>query len=389
MNTYSTTPILEKALGEPITREDALQLLQGNKETYFRFLNFPLEHQELLLSFIQGNRGLPIIYDPIFKKIFNPTDTPERLERFLSSLMNQKIRIVDVIPREGTQMVEKGSFVIMDVLIETEDGSYINVEMQKHGYKFTGERSTCYMSDLVMRQYNKVKSEKGKTFTFKDMKPVYLIVLMENSSSNFKAVSPEYIHHAHYVCDTGADVNFLANYTYISLDTFRTVGQNIGSYLDAWFTFLSSDNPQDIIQLITTYPEFEEYYHDIMLFRTKPKELINMYSEVLAQIDKNTERYMVDEMKQEVEELKQETEELKQEAEELRQEAVELKQEAESQRLEAESLKQKLSSNNFEIAREFFENNTPYELVRKSIKEITDKELKEIYEDVMSKKKSN
>ena len=108
-------------------------------------------------------------------------------------------------------MSEKGSFVIMDVLVQTEDGSYINVEMQKHGYDFTGERSTCYMSDLVMRQYNKVKSEKGKSFSFKDMKPVYLIVLMESSSKNFKAVAPEYIHHVQYLCDTGAEVNFLAN----------------------------------------------------------------------------------------------------------------------------------------------------------------------------------
>lgn len=265
--------------------------------------------------------------------------------------MEQKIRIIDVIPREGTQMDEKGSFVIMDVLVQTEDGSYINVEMQKYGYRFTGERSTCYMSDLVMRQYNKVKSEKRKNFTFKDMKPVYLIVLMENSSSNFKEVAPKYIHHAHYVCDSGAEVNFLANYTYISLDTFHAVRQNINSYLDAWFTFLSSDEPQDIINLITSYPEFEEYYHDIAMFRKTPKELITMYSEVLAQIDKNTERLMVDEMKQELEELKQE-----------------------------------VASSNAENARNLFLNGVSFEIVRDSIKALSEETLREIYDEVMASK---
>ena len=295
---------LQDALQEPMSREKALQVIKSSPEAYATFLEFPIEHQERILEFIQGTRGLPILYDPFFKKIFNPSDTPERLERFLSCLMNQKIRIIDVIPREGTQMVEKGSFVIMDVLVQTEDGSYVNVEMQKHGYKFTGERSTCYMSDLVMRQYTKVKSEKKDKFTFKDMKPVYLIVLMENSSQNFKAVAPEYIHHAHYVCSTGAEINFLANYTYISLDTFHSVSQNIDSYLDAWFTFLSSDDPKDVLKLIEAYPEFEEYYHDVAMFRKRPKELMNMYSEVLAQIDKNTERYMIEEMQKEVEDLK-------------------------------------------------------------------------------------
>ena len=302
------TTTLQDAFREPINRESALELIKSEPEAYQNFLSFPLEHQANILEFIQGNRGLPILYDPFFKKIFNPSDTPERLERFLSCLMQQSIRIVEIIPREGTQLVEKGSFVIMDILVQAEDGSYINVEMQKHGYKFTGERSTCYMSDLVMRQYTKVKSEKKENFTFKDMKPVYLIVLMENSSANFKKVAPEYVHRTHYVCDTGAEITFLANYTYISLDTFRSVRQNITSYLDAWFTFLSSDDPNDIINLISEYPEFKEYYHDIANFRKTPKELMTMYSEVLAQIDKNTERYMIEEMQKELEDLRIEKE---------------------------------------------------------------------------------
>ena len=202
-------------------------------------------------------------------------------------------------------MTDKGSFVIMDILVQTESGSYINVEMQKHGYEFTGERSTCYMSDLVMRQYTQVKAEKKKKFSFKDLKPVYLIVLMENSTQNFKQVAPNYIHRVHYTCDTGANINFLSNYTYISLDTFHSVRQNISDYLDAWFTFLSSDAPEDILNLIEAYPEFKEYYHDIALFRHKPKELMNMYSDALIQMDKNTANYMIEEMQKEVDEWKQ------------------------------------------------------------------------------------
>lgn len=304
---------LQEILGEPISREEALHLIQAEPFAYRLFQDFPADHQNKVLEFIQGSRGLPILYDSFFQNIFNPSTTPERLERFLSCLMDQKIRIVDVIPREGSQLVDKGSFVIMDILVQTENGSYINVEMQKHGYEFTGERSTCYMSDLVMRQYSQVKAEKQQKFSFKDLKPVYLIVLMENSTKNFKKVAPEYIHRVHYTCNTGADVNFLANYTYVSLDTFHSVSQNITSYLDAWFTFLSSDAPADILRLIEAYPEFKEYYHDIALFRKNPKELMNMYSEALIQMDKNTANYMIEEMQKEVEELSAEVDDIKNE----------------------------------------------------------------------------
>ena len=350
MNTNEPKTQLTKALGEPISREKALQLIQENPRTYRQFLTFPSEYQEIVLAFLQGNRGLPVVYDTFFQKIFNPWVTPERLERLLSCLMEQKVRIVTVLPREGSQM-----------------------------------------------------SEKGKSFTFKDMKPVYLIVLMESSSKNFKAVAPEYIHHVQYVCDTGAEVNFLANYTYVSLDTFHSARQNIVSYLDAWLTFLSSDDPKDIINLIATYPEFEEYYHDIALFRTKPEELINMYSEVLAQIDRNTERLMIDEMKQEVEELKQEAKELKRESEELKLEAEGLKQETEELKQETEELKQEteeLKRENEELkkkhimeyknnARKLFVNGTSYETVRDSFDKefLTDEDLKQIYDEVKASKK--
>ena len=69
--------------------------------------------------------------------------------------------------------------------------------------------------------------------------------------------------------------------------------QNIDTELDAWLTFLSSDAPSDIIKLVTAYPKFQEYYNDISKFRKNPKELINMFSEALAIMDRNTELYMM------------------------------------------------------------------------------------------------
>lgn len=41
-------------------------------------------------------------------------------------------------------------------------------------------------------------------------------------------------------------------------------------------------------------------YTSLDTFRTKPKELISMYSEALAIADKNTVKLMIDEMKEQV-----------------------------------------------------------------------------------------
>lgn len=84
---------------------------------------------------------------------------------------------------------------------------------------------------------------------------------------------------------------------YISLDTFHSIVQTIDTNLKAWLTFLSSDQPADIIRLVSAYPEFLPCYRDIVEFRRNPKELMFMYSEALAILDRNTEIYMCELLK--------------------------------------------------------------------------------------------
>lgn len=91
-----------------------------------------------------------------------------------------------------------------------------------------------------------------------------------------------------------------ASTIYISLDTFHSVVHNISTELDAWLTFLGSDHPADIVKLVNSYPEFMDYYREILEFRRNPKELLSMYSEILAQMDRNMEKYMADDMRAQI-----------------------------------------------------------------------------------------
>lgn len=143
---------------------------------------FDRNHQEDILAFVQGNKGLPILYDGFFKYVFDPERHPERLKDFLSEVLGQKVIIEEVLEREGNKLAEGGTLIVMDVIVRLSDGTIVDVEMQKIGYAFTGERSSCYISDMVMRQYNRVKAREQKKFKFNQIKPVYLVVLLEKST---------------------------------------------------------------------------------------------------------------------------------------------------------------------------------------------------------------
>ena len=68
---------------------------------------------------------------------------------------------------------------------------------------------------------------------------------------------------------------------------------------------MTEDDPDEIVKFVNQYPEFLPCYHDLIAFRQNPKEMINMFSDALRELDRNTERYMVEELNKEVKSLKE------------------------------------------------------------------------------------
>ena len=89
---------------------------------------------------------------------------------------------------------------------------------------------------------------------------------------------------------------------FISLDTFRSVVQNIDTEQKAWLSFLTAGDPDEIVRLVNAYPEFLPCYRDIISFRRRPKDLITTFSDALREMDRNTEVYMVEQLAKEVQE---------------------------------------------------------------------------------------
>ena len=200
--------------GEELTDAAAIADLQSHPYAYQQYLSMEEEHRMDLLNFIKGKESLCIIYDNFFKKLMSPTEHRERFEDFISALLGSQVKVLEVLSPEGLALSEKGSFVIMDIIVELIDGSIVNVEMQKLGYSFSGQRSECYIADSIMRQYNRERSRLGKKFSYSCMKPSHLIILMERSSKEFLDVAPDYIHIREVSYNTHARINSIENIRY-------------------------------------------------------------------------------------------------------------------------------------------------------------------------------
>ena len=114
----------------------------------------------------------------------------------------------------------------MDVLVELADGSMVNVEMQRIGYHFPIERTFCYGADMLVRQYDRIRANQEKDFAYDDMKPVFVIVLMEKSPAFFRKQPGIYLYRSEFRLNNDTQIPNLLNSVYIALDYFLEVPNN-------------------------------------------------------------------------------------------------------------------------------------------------------------------
>ena len=287
------------------TREEVRKEITGNDRLRTVWQEWNREQQELFLDYCSGQRGVRILYDTFFKEILDPNTTPERVEELLSLILKQKVKILKVLPLESPRLGDEQSLIVMDVVVELEDHSIANLEVQKAGYYFPGQRAACYSSDLLLRQYRRVREDlekQEKRFSYREIKKVYTIILYEKSPKEFHDFPRDYMHRFAQRADTGIEIDLLQEYVFISLDNFHGILHNNGirNQLEAWLTFLSVDEPEMIEKLIREYPQFEKYYKEIYELCRNTERVMGMFSEELRELDRNTVQYMIDDMKDEI-----------------------------------------------------------------------------------------
>lgn len=294
-------------------RQQVLDEILSKESTKTMYENWKKEEQNYFLDICSGARGVKMLYDSFFKEILDPDAKPERLEELLSLLLGQQVTILTVLPNDSTRIADESSLLIMDIVVRLEDGSIANIECQRIGYKFPGQRAACYSADLLLRQYKRVKGEKGKTFSYKDIKKVYSIIFYEKSPEVFHAYPQHSIHRSKQKTDTGLEIELLQEFLFIPLDMAKKISHNSGirNKLEAWFVFLSDDRPESIIRLIEEYPEFRPLYEDIYDLCLNTEKVMGMVSKELLELDRNTVQLMIDEMQEEIDSQKVQIDEQK------------------------------------------------------------------------------
>ena len=299
--------VLQKYFPIIRTREVVLKEINGNDRLLAVYQGWNREQQELFLDYCSGQKGVRILYDPFFKEILNPDATPERVEELLSLILQQKVKILKVLPLESPRLGDEQSLIVMDVVVELEDHSIANLEVQKAGYYFPGQRAACYSSDLLLRQYKRVKEDMEKQerrFSYREIRKVYTIILYEKSPKEFRDFPEAYIHRFTQKSDTGIEIDLLQEYIFISLDIFHSIlhnnGNRIRNKLEAWLAFLSMDEPEMIEKLISEYPQFQQYYKEIYELCQNTEKVMGMFSKELQELDRNTVQYMIDDMQDEI-----------------------------------------------------------------------------------------
>ena len=290
------------------SREEILQRIYTNPRMQQLFESWTVLQQKEFLDFCSGARGIKILYDSFFKEVMNPEYDPARLESFLTALLNRKVRIKEVLPNDSTRLSDESSLLITDIIVELEDGSLANIEVQKIGYAFPGARCACYSSDMLLRQYKRVRQRSvdpvtGRdTFSYRNISKVYLIVLYEKSPDELKKCPDHWIHRSKVSFDSGLSMDLLQDYIFISLDIFRSKMHNkkVTTLLEAWMIFLSIDDPDEIIRLITSFPQFKPMYETLYQMCRNVENIMGFFSEELREMDRNTVRYMIDELQKEV-----------------------------------------------------------------------------------------
>lgn len=289
------------------SERELLSRIEEREDLSEIFESWSREQRQEYLDRCTGKRGFNILYDAYFKEVMNPEYDPSRLESFLEVVIGEKVRILKVLPNDSVRLEDENTLLVTDIVVELADGSVANIEVQKIGNRFTGPRCSCYLSDMMLRQYKRIRARKKKGFSYGDIKKVYLIVLYEHSPKALRTMPDTYLHRARHVFDTGLDMDLLQRCVLVPLDIFRETMQNkpIRTLLEAWLTFLGEDTPQRLVELFRVFPQFIAMYETLYGMYKDMVNAMGFFSEELRIMDQNMVKYMIDELDDEIKHLEE------------------------------------------------------------------------------------
>ena len=141
-------------------------------------------------------------------------------------------------------------------------------------------------------------------------------------------------------------------YVFVALDIFNKIQHNendnikIENRLEAWLVFMSMDNPEDVVSIISKYPDFKELYEQVYDICRNIEGVMDMFSKELQELDRNTVQLMIDEMQEDLKQKGKELDLINQKLGEKNQELDEKNQELNEKNQELNEKSQELDEKN-------------------------------------------
>ena len=187
--------------------------------------------------------------DIMFKYFFSKKGNEKYLECFLSSLLEQKIKIRKIIHDSHLeQKNHEDKYGILDLDVELENGEIINIEMQRKNL-FNIEKRTSFHGAKKLTEQLKPGNK------YENLKKVIIIAILDYSFIDL----PEYINrtervikgHPEYKLNKiDATIKDMSNeyklnneveYIYIELDKYRKSNPDMEKEINQWLAFLDME----------------------------------------------------------------------------------------------------------------------------------------------------
>ena len=239
-------------------------LLDTDPEVKAAFDKLSKQGQEEMLAISDERRVPNLLSDTIFKTIFDPDVKDSLLSDFISCILGRKVKVLHSLKNEGLRHSSYSKGIVLDIVVQFEDGSIANVEIQRSGIKLSPKRAACYSADLVTRQYAITQGQAKSEIDYDIIQPVYTIIIFEKSPRAFKETK-KYKHFFQQKSDTGVELELLQYYAYICLDVFKEEKPRIGEKIDTWLEFLTIQDTDKMETFLKKNKSFQTVYERVIL----------------------------------------------------------------------------------------------------------------------------
>ena len=171
--------------------------------------------------------------DVVFKAFFTRKENEVFLKNMLEAMLEQKIKIKRVSHDVRLdQLTQEQKYGTLDLGIELEDKTYVNVEIQLRNHFNIEERSTFYAGKKVAEMLNIGED-------YEKMGKVIIIAILDYTFIDLPDYFTETVRvakkHREY------EINNNVKYYYIELDKFRKQKPNMKDALNQWLAFLDME----------------------------------------------------------------------------------------------------------------------------------------------------